>query len=238
MMHTMKQTILVLSCEHAVNHIPEAYQYLFNGQEALLNTHHGMDIGAMTIADRLHDAFLCDYVKTSVSRLLIDCNRALTHPRCFSDMSSRLPKEEKQYLVDTYYRPFRESLTGCIASHIAEGYQVFHLSVHSFTPELNGITRNTAIGLLYDPSRHAEKEVARIWRALLLLQSPRYRIRMNYPYRGNNDGLTHSLRKKYNQREYVGLELECNQSILDDETNCELLINELLASLQELMIVL
>ena len=47
------------------------------------------------------------------------------------------------------------------------------------------------------------------------------RIRFNYPYLGISDGFTSYLRKKFNQKNYVGIELEVNQKFLSDNIKWE-----------------
>ncbi len=230
----MKPTLLFLSCEHAVNTIPPVYQYLFKQHEALLQTHRAIDVGAMDIMMDLHRVFACDYTHATVSRLLIDCNRSLTHSHCFSEFTKQLPEKEKKQLVDQYYLPYRQQTETNIAHHIAQGYQVLHLSIHSFTPVLQGVTRNASLGLLYDPKRHGEKEVARQWRSILAQQT-NYRIRMNYPYKGNGDGFTTYLRKCHPERDYLGLELEMNQSLVENKEELSTLALALSTSLNELL---
>jgi len=41
------------------------------------------------------------------------------------------------------------------------------------------------------------------------------RLRRNYPYQGRGDGLTASLRKRYPDETYVGIELEVNQGLVE-----------------------
>ena len=230
-----KPIALILSCEHAVNTVPAEYLYLFKDQEAILQTHRGVDLGALEIANHLHQVFACSYTQAAVSRLLIDCNRSLTHSHCFSAFTKNLPVEKKQTLINDYYLPFRQHTENFIQTIIKEGSQVLHLSIHSFTPVLNGIQRNAGIGLLYDHTRHGEREVARIWRSLLLQQTPTYRVRMNYPYHGNTDGFTTTLRKSYTEHDYLGLEIESNQALLMDKTSRDEVANVLSRSLQELL---
>lgn len=231
----MKPIALLISCEHAVNTVPPAWHNLFHGQESVLTTHRGLDFGALEIANHLKQVFGCNYVCATVSRLLIDCNRSLNHAQCFSEFTKTLPASEKQQLIDQYYLPFRQQTENLIKAHIDSGSQVLHLSIHSFTPELNGVIRNAGIGLLYDHTRHGEQEVARIWRSLLLQQTPAYRVRMNYPYHGNTDGFTTSLRKRYTEHEYLGFEIESNQALLKDPESLDEVANVLASSLQELL---
>jgi predicted N-formylglutamate amidohydrolase len=87
---------------------------------------------------------------------------------------------------------------------------VVHVSVHSFTPELDGDVRNADIGLLYDPKRKHEKAFCERWRTELLRRAPGLRVRMNYPYTGTSDGFTTALRRIF-PKGYCGIELEVNQ---------------------------
>lgn len=234
----MKPIALVLSCEHAVNTVPSSYRHLFDTHESILQTHQGIDLGAVEIANHLRGLFNCSYSQATVTRLLIDCNRSLTHSRCFSKFTKKLSPEQKQALVDLYYLPHRNTTAKLIQDHIDNGSQVLHLSIHSFTPILNGVTRNAGIGLLYDHDRHAEKEVARMWRSLLVQETPNYRVRMNYPYHGNTDALTTSLRKCHSEHDYLGFEVECNQALLDNSDSINAVANVLSSSLQELLLLL
>lgn len=231
----MKPITLLISCEHAVNTVPSAFRHLFSKDESVLQTHRAIDLGAFEIANHLKQLFACSYTHATVTRLLVDCNRSLAHSHCFSEFTKSLSAAEKQELINCYYLPYRNLTENLIKDHIKSGSQVLHLSIHSFTPILNGVARNAGIGLLYDHTRHGEKEVARIWRSLLLQQTPSYRVRMNYPYHGNTDGLTTTLRKQYSEHDYLGFEIECNQALLENKESLNEVANVLSSSLQELL---
>lgn len=234
----MKPIALVMSCEHAVNTVPEHYRHLFDQNEDVLQTHRAIDLGALDIANRIRQDIPCDFSHTTVSRLLIDCNRSLTHHQCFSEFSKPLSASEKQDLINQHYLPYREHIEVLIQHHIDQGSQVLHVSIHSFTPVLNGKTRNACIGLLYDFTRHGEREVARIWRGLLEVQNPTYRVRMNYPYHGKTDGFPSALRKKHAEQDYLGLEVESNNALLTTNESLTEVATTLSASLSELLLLL
>jgi predicted N-formylglutamate amidohydrolase len=234
----MKPITVMLSCEHGGNEVPNQYQHLFADHLDVLETHLALDIGALSIADKLHEVLGCDYIKTTVTRLLIDCNRRIKHPQCFSMFTQNLPLDEKQTLIDQYYLPYRQQASKMIQRHIDKGQQVLHLSIHSFVPELNGETRNAAISLLYDPKRHGEKEVARIWQNLMLNQPSNYRVRMNYPYKGDSDGFTSELRKHHPESDYLGIEVECNQALVHDRSSFDSACKTLSVSLLRLLEIL
>ncbi|XCF05542.1 N-formylglutamate amidohydrolase [Tamlana crocina] len=200
---------LVLTCEHGGNHIPEGLKPCFKNQESVLNTHRGYDIGALDMFRTLQP--LANYSKYSkTSRLLIELNRSLHHHNLFSEFTKGLPKTAKLQLIDHYYLPYRNAVEKTIKHWIANGETVLHLSVHSFTPILNGEERHCDIGLLYD-SRHTEEKAFCVqFKKALLLQNPELNVRYNFPYLGKADGFTTYLRKQFGKN-YLGIELEINQ---------------------------
>lgn len=207
---------LIFSCEHAVATVPELYKSAFAAYAALLNSHQGIDFGAAYIAEKLSTAFNAPLFMATTTRLLIDCNRSLG--RGFSEISRQFSKQEQQNIITNFYQPYRDAVRNCIASFIQQGVHVWHISVHSFTPVLRDIRRNAEIGILYDPQRCAEKIMAAEWQKQLRLQCKKeqlgWRIRMNYPYKGTDDGFTTSLRKIYPDTDYLGIEVESNQALM------------------------
>ncbi|MBZ0326019.1 MAG: N-formylglutamate amidohydrolase [Altibacter sp.] len=200
---------LILSCEHGGKEIPSAYTHLFSEAKGVLATHRGYDPGTLTLFEYLKE--LADFSKSnSVSRLLIECNRSLHHPRLFSEFTKACSKDIKDQLIATYYLPYRQSVEQAIAKEIQKGHTVLHLSLHSFTPQLAHTLRNCDIGLLYDPKRAEERIFCRRFKKELLAENDRLKIRFNYPYLGSADGFTSFLRKKF-PTQYLGIELEINQ---------------------------
>ncbi len=205
---------LVITCEHAGNEIPKKFQFLFEGKEKILNSHRGYDLGAFDIFQHLKS--LTDFSEfQTISRLLIEMNRSLWKADLFSEFSDILSLQEKRYLLETYYFPYREKMEHKIEELIQKKEKVFHLSVHSFTPKLNGEIRTVDIGLLYDPTRNQEKTVCKMMKTQLKRAFPNLKIRMNYPYLGTADGFTTTLRKKFPEN-YMGIELEINQKFSTD----------------------
>jgi len=128
----------------------------------------------------------------------------------FSEFTRDLPENQRDQIVRRHYLPYRTRVAGMIARWRQAGDTVIHVSVHSFTPVMDGRVRNADVGLLYDPGRELERAVCRHWRASLKAVSPGYRIRLNYPYRGTADGLTTWLRRQH-AAGYAGIELELNE---------------------------
>jgi len=209
-----KPMTVILSCEHAVNTIPDPYQSYFAKHQDLVNSHRGIDFGAGSIANHLHQILGLPLLSATVSRILIDLNRTLHETGCFSkEVSDLFTKEQKQKIIDSYYTPYRRQLTEQVRSLVAKGFQVVHFSIHSFTPVINGEKRNGDIGLLYDPQRASEKKMVYRLQRALKTQGQGIHCRLNYPYKGIADGFTTTLRTQFSDADYLGIEIESNQAL-------------------------
>ncbi len=231
----MKEIALVVSCEHAVNTVPKAYQPLFEPHLPLLQSHRGSDFGAQAIAMAFSENFCCDLIQAQTTRLLIDCNRSLHHRHCFSEITRLLANEEKTALIQQYYLPFRRQVEECIKRILHQKKFVLHLSIHSFIPILDDNPRNTDIGLLYDPKRANEKRLATLWQQQFKQRTIPLRVRLNYPYRGIADGFTTALRKIFADDEYAGIELESNQALTSSTASLSSLCNALVMTLRSVI---
>ncbi|MBI1372662.1 MAG: N-formylglutamate amidohydrolase [Phycisphaera sp.] len=205
---------LLITCEHAGNRVPAKYAPLFVKHAALLASHRGWDPGALPLARVLARAFDTPMLHHDVTRLLVESNRSLHHPALFSAVTRDLPEDDRRRIVDEHYLPHRRAVEAAVCDAIAGGACVVHIGVHSFTPSLNGVTRNADVGLLYDPTRRAERAICHAWRDAIRQEAPQLRVRMNYPYRGIADGLTTALRRVHPANAYLGIELEMNQGLL------------------------
>ena len=212
---------VVLSCEHASNAVPARYKRLGLGSAAL-ESHIAYDIGALDVARFYARSLGCDLFEGRWSRLVVDLNRSVEHRALMAESSfgievpanEALSDAEKLHRVREYHEPYRRSVKDALARAVDRGGRCVHLSVHSFTPAVNGSVRNADVGLLYDPSRRNERSFARLWARALSTSG--LRVRLNYPYRGTADGFTRDLRTMFPASRYTGLELELNQALLSD----------------------
>lgn len=204
---------LLLSCEHASKRVPAELAPLFAGHQAVLDSHRGVDIGALRLAHCLAKTCAAPLHTAYVSRLVVDLNRSQGHPHCLSEMTRTLSFEAQALLLARYYTPYRRALAAHIARLGSRGATVVHVGVHSFTPVWKQQVRRVDIGLLFDPQRAAEARLCRAWQAELQRRRPQWRIRRNNPYRGTADGLTTTLRRRLAAKRYLGIELEMNQAL-------------------------
>jgi predicted N-formylglutamate amidohydrolase len=150
-------------------------------------------------------------IASTTTRLLVDLNRSIGHPRLYSELTRPLSERERLGILARYYLPHRERVEAAVRAAVAEGRRALHIASHSFTPVWHGEVRRVDIGLLYHPSRPSEVEVARRWLIELARRRPDLQLRRNYPYHGRSDALSSVLRRRHADDEYVGLEIEVNQ---------------------------
>jgi predicted N-formylglutamate amidohydrolase len=166
------------------------------------------------MARSLARALQAPLVISTYSRLLVDLNRSLGHPQLFSAVTRGLPEAVRAEIVAQYYEPYRAQVEEFVTRAVTSGRRMIHISSHSFTPSLDGKVRGADVGLLYDPGRRGESELCALWKASLAACAPELRVRRNYPYAGKGDGLTSHLRRRFLESDYIGVELEVNQSIV------------------------
>jgi predicted N-formylglutamate amidohydrolase len=205
---------LLLTCEHAGNRIPRACAPLFRGARRTLESHRGWDPGALQLARVLAGRLRRPLLAITWSRLLVEANRSESNPRIWSRYTAPLPRAERERILERWWRPHRNAVETAVSAGIAGSRRVLHVAVHSFTPRLGGEVRNAEIGLLYDSRRRHEAKLCRRWAAILRRLDPQLRVRFNYPYRGNADGLTTYLRGEFAEARYLGVELEINQELV------------------------
>ena len=209
----------MLTCEHASNRLPAAFKKAIPAE--VLKTHRAYDIGALAVFRKLvkfaKPEFYCE---GKYSRLFVDLNRTITNKSAFSEYYEQIDKATASKVkaqATAYWSEYRAAIEKFVDSALKPKTraaksepEIVHLGIHSFTPELNGKVRNADIGILYDPSRPQECELAQVIKDEIKRLYPTMKVRFNYPYKGTSDGLTTTLRKKFGPR-YAGLEIEINQ---------------------------
>ena len=206
---------LLLTCEHASPAVPPEYDNL-GLAAAALRDHIGWDIGAATVAEELSRQLRAPAVLSAASRLLVDCNRDVTDTDLMPQESHGVPipgnasidPAERGERLRRFYEPYHAAVDAAVRAHP----DVLLLSIHSFTPELNGQRRPFDVGVLFD----AYEDLATTLAAGVAAAG--FAVRMNEPYSGL-DGLIFSARVHGRRHDVRYLELEVNNALLrrDDE---------------------
>ena len=205
---------VIVSCEHGGNRVPADLSPLFRRMRRALKTHRGYDPGALLVARMLARSLDAPLVASTVSRLVIDLNRSPGNGALWSEATRALAPDARDRILRRHYLPYRNRVEDLVAAACEARRKVIHLSSHSFTPVLHGKIRRADVGLLYDPARPGEATLCAALKSALRARAPSLRVRRNYPYKGDSDGLTSWLRTRYTPAQYVGIELELNQAVV------------------------
>ena len=145
---------LVLLCDHASNRLPRQLGDLglTAGQ---LADHISWDPGAAEVARRISQRLDAPLVLSGYSRLVIDCNRPLDNDTLIAKNSAgvmvmgnqSLTDEDRQARINELYQPYHQAIAGLLNDRKQRPSVV--ISIHSFTPVLNGETRPWQMGICY-----------------------------------------------------------------------------------------
>lgn len=219
---------IIITCEHAGNSFPERFRPLFHDRKELLESHRGHDPGALDLAKRLARGLKATIFFSKTTRLLIDTNRSPDNPKRFSELTGRLSTHEKATIQELYYQPYRARVESELSGIIRKGGRTLQISVHTFSPVLQGKVRRADIGFLYDPSRKAEASLCVLWQDKIRKLDKNLLTRRNYPYRGTSDGFTSYLRENFPEGSYLGIELEVNQKYPSGDRRAWLWLQQLI----------
>lgn len=208
----MSTLVPIITCEHAGNEVPERFAHFFSSASEQLQSHLGWDPGAREVGAFLAHGLQAPFYKCESTRLLVEPNRSLHSESLFSKYVQELSDSERQEVLNQYYIPHRTTVEDWIR---VSPKPVLHLSVHSFTPVFNGIVRDVDVGLLFDPDRTNEISFCNLWMQALNRLAPDIRFGFNKPYLGTDDGFTTYLRTKFQDEEYLGIEIEVSQRFVE-----------------------
>lgn len=176
---------ILLVCDHASRRFPAALGTM--GLDPVARRCHlALDIGAGALTERLATELSVTAVMCEYSRLVVDCNRELLDPSAFLEFGDgivvpgnrNLHEDEKRLRAEEIYWPYHYAVRAEIDRLSAADRPPIFLSVHSFTPVLNGESRPWQMGVLSD----ADRVTAEI--LLHELRAAGFHVGDNEPYSG------------------------------------------------------
>lgn len=175
----------VLVCDHASNRLPTRYGDLGLSMTERVS-HIAWDPGALAVSRKLAELLDAPLVQSTVSRLIIDCNRDLDAPDLIWTLSENtriaanegLSAQERQYRIDRFHRPFHASLETLLEARRHAGRETILVCIHSFTPVYRGVPRPWPIGLIHGE----DVRFAAALRDALAAEVPELNIGWNEPY--------------------------------------------------------
>ncbi len=180
---------LVLYSDHAGRAFPAGLGQLGLGPREL-DQHIAWDIGIAGLARHLAEGLEAPLMLANYSRLVIDCNRRLDDPSSIAQESDRTPipgnrgltEAERSARAREIYHPYHAALAELIRSQRTKFDHVVILSLHSFTPSMNGFERPWHVGILWN--RDASVPVPLMRR---LAAEPELCVGDNEPYSGRDE---------------------------------------------------
>ena len=161
------------------------------------------------LAGFLNVPMLCNEFSTE----LIDVRRSLHHRELLGKKTRKWKAEDRQWLIDTIYLPYRQRIRQVIANMLVQHSYVTHLSIQTFDlRSKKGKLRRTDVGLLYDPAREDEVDFCLDWIDEMYDEAPMLKVRRNYPSRGTNDSLAKAMRAEFAGMPYLGIEVWLNRA--------------------------
>lgn len=212
---------LLFVVDHATNAIPASYASL-GVDEADLQKHIAWDIGSLDVARTVRNRTGGRLLAAPVSRLLIDLNRDPGHPGLIPESSDGvlipgnmgLTPEERQRRLDLYFHPYHNTLSAEIDAMLETNDKVAIVSLHSFTPRLNGQGRGGTgaarpwhVGLLYNEDDRLSRR-AIDW----LRREPGLIVGDNEPYSGRL--LNYTMDRHAEARGLPYLSIEIRQDLI------------------------
>ncbi|MBF0355323.1 MAG: N-formylglutamate amidohydrolase [Alphaproteobacteria bacterium] len=208
---------VLLICDHAANAVPASLRNL-DLPESDLNRHIAWDIGAEAVTLGLAARLGATAVLGSVSRLVIDLNRDPT-------LADAIPKEsdgieipgnrnltyvEITERIDSYFIPYHQA----VEKEIARLGRPTLVSLHSFTPVMNGQTRPWQVGILWNQDGRLAVPLIEV-----LSQRPGLCVGDNLPYSGRE--LAYSLNRHGANRQLLHVGIELRQDEIDQPGKAE-----------------
>jgi predicted N-formylglutamate amidohydrolase len=218
---------VLLVCDHASNRFPRSLGTM--GLDYLDRVSHiALDIGANAVAEKLADnlgstAVLCQY-----SRLIVDCNRELIDDSAFVEYSDgvdipgnqNLQSNQKERRASEIYWPYHNAIKDQIVRLKKNGIDPIVISIHSFTPVMNGNDREWEIGVLWDK----DSVTAEIF--LTRLVESGYLVGNNKPYSGKDpEDFTIDFHAESAGLPHVGIEI--SQNLINHDDGVERVSNTL-----------
>lgn len=149
----------VVVCEHAGRQIPRLLEKLGISDDDR-KRHIAWDIGAWEIAKRVSTRLGAPLIGQRYSRLVCDCNRSPDADDVIPQWSDGtfipgndgLSASSRMARIEEIHEAFHREVTKLLDDHARRVRDLALISIHSFTPKLNGKKRPWHVGILHPSS--------------------------------------------------------------------------------------
>jgi predicted N-formylglutamate amidohydrolase len=205
----------VLIGDHTGDAIPQSLGTLGLSAEDRAR-HIAVDIGIEALGVMLAERLGAPFLRQRYSRLVIDCNRDPAHPGSVAQVSdgtavrgnTGIAAADRQARIDAIFAPYQNAISAMLDAREAAGLETILVSLHSFTPRMNGADRPWHLGVLHDG--HEDAFSFAVLDRLRALGT--YVVGDNEPYRMNTTDYT--VPRHAFARGLPYLELEVRQDLI------------------------
>ena len=207
---------ILLVCDHASHRFPKSLGDM--GLDPFARRCHlAVDIGAGPVTESLAKSLGVTAVVHNYSRLIVDCNRELMDPSAFLQYGDgilvpgnrNLRQADKDLRASALYWPYHCAVDEQVQRLAKAGPPPAFISIHSFTPVLNGESRAWEMGVLWDKDEKT--------RMIFLegLRDAGYKVGDNEPYSGKApQDFTIDHHAEEHGLPHIGIEIR--QDLIDD----------------------
>jgi len=200
--------------DHAGQAIPRSLVDLGLPTSAL-DLHIALDIGVAALGAALTQRLDATWVQQSYSRLVIDCNRSSGAADSIPKVSDGvtipgnlgLSGRERALRRAEVFDPYHAAISQALDARARQGQRTFLVSLHSFTPQLQGVERQVRFGVLH----RGDSALSRRMLALIRIAEGDA-AGDNAPY--TMDGTDYTIPHHADPRGLDYLELEVRQDLL------------------------
>lgn len=226
---------LVFIADHAFNLMPEEYGSL-GLPSSEMERHIAYDIGIEGLTRALARLTGAPAIMARFSRLLIDPNRGADDPTLIRQLydgtvvpgNYPMSEEERALRLARYYQPYHEAVDALL-DEVEEkaGKPPLVISLHSYTPRMQGRERPWHVGILWDSDARAVTPLLNMLRA-----EPGLVVGDNEPYDGALAG--DSMFKHCTVKGYAHALIEVRQDLISGEAGIQEWANRLAPMLMDL----
>lgn len=233
------QTPNIVICDHAGEAFPEKLNFL-GITDGDRKKHITYDIGTKWIGEYIGEKLNAVTFVANYSRLVVDVNRDESRDDFMPQISDNIiipgnrniSSEEKWARIDEIYLPYQNSIRSCVDEFLKHKIGPFLLSIHSFTPFMNGKDRPWEIGILWSEEHSIPKDIIKSLRD----NNPELSIGDNEPYslKAGKD-YNNTVELQATSRGLPSLVVEFRQDMVDTKEKAQKMADILLESLIPLL---
>lgn len=225
----------VILCDHASNRMPAPYGTLgLSARERLM--HVAWDPGALGVSSMLAEILDAPLVHSTVSRLVIDPNRAHDAPGLVPAQSEHITipanetidTAERTRRIKAFHTPYHQAISDLLDERESRGIESVVVAMHSFTPIYHDVPRPWPVGVIHG----GDEAFTRALHDALEDDAPDMNVGWNEPYVATQ-GIYYTVGMHADQRGLHGTMVEIRNDEILEPSGVNLWAHQMARCLEE-----